>query len=95
MDKSEARVVLTHHLAAYRGYSYDELTKLIGTNSIVEVRGPSGTDYQIETEVIWDSLREKVNILVMGAIDDGRLPGALLPLCDSFILAPDGTFVGD
>jgi hypothetical protein len=44
---------------------------------------------------MWDSQREKLNILVTGAIDDGRLPGALAPLCDSFILAPDGTFVGE
>jgi len=95
MDKSEARAVLAQQLAVYRGYSYGDLTKLIGTNSAVQVSGPSGAEYQIEIDVMWDSPRDKVDIRVMGAIDDGRLPGALLPLCDSFILAPDGKFVGE
>lgn len=95
MDKSEARAVLAQHLATYRRYSYRDLTQLVGVNSAVQVRGPSGVEYQIEIEVMWDSLRHKTDILVMGAIDDGRLPGALSPLCDSFILAPDGRFVGE
>ncbi len=95
MDKSEARTVLAQQLAKYRQYSFGDLTKLIGVNSVVQVRGPSGAEYQIEIEVMWDSLRDKTDILVMGAIDDGRLPGALSPLCDSFILAPDGKFVGE
>ena len=95
MDKLEARAVLAQHLATYRRHSYDDLTRLIGVNSVVQVQGPSGVEYQIEIEVMWDSPRRKMDILVMGAIDDGRLPGALSPLCDSFILAPDGRFVGE
>jgi len=94
MDKSEARAVLAQQLAICRQYSYSDLTKLIGTNSVVQVRGPSGAEYQIEIDVMWDSPRDKVDIRVMGTIDDGRLPGALLPLCESFIMAPDGRFVG-
>ena len=95
MDKSEARAILAQQLAIYRGYSFGDLTKLIGTNSLLEICGPSGAEYQIEIEVMWDSPRHKTDILVMGAIDDGRLPGALSPLCDSFILAPDERFVGE
>ena len=91
MDKIEARAVLAQHLARYRARAYSDLVKLLGTNSVAEVRGPSGAEYQIEID--WDS--DKVNLRVMGAIDDGRLPGALLPICDSFILAPDGRFVGE
>jgi len=90
MDKSEARAVLAQQIAKYRQYSFGDLTKLIGANSVVQVHGPSGAEYQIEIEVMWDSLRDKTGILVMGAIDDGRLPGALSPLCDSFILTPEG-----
>ena len=67
----------------------------LGNYSIVEVRGPSGTEYQIEINVMWDSHGDRIDIRVMGAIDDGRLPGALLPLCDSFILAPNGSSVGE
>lgn len=95
MDKSEARAVLAQHLALCRQYSYGGLTKLIGTNSAITANGPSGVEYQIEIEVMWDSPSDKVDILVMGTIDDGHLPGALSPLCDSFIMAPDGRFVGE
>ena len=95
MDKAEARAVLAHHLATYRHYSYADLTQLIGVIRAVQVRGLSGVEYQIEVEIMWDSPRQKTNILVMGAIDDGRLPGAFSPLSDSFILAPDGRFVGE
>jgi hypothetical protein len=93
MDKVEARNLLAQQLASYRVLPYRDLVKLVGANATVEVRGPSGVEYQIEIEVMWDSPREKVNIRVMGTIDDGRLPGALLPLCGSFVLSPDGRFV--
>ena len=95
MDRTEARAVLAQQLASYRGRAYGDLVKLVGTNSAVEVRGPSGAEYQIEIDVMWDSPRDKVDVRVMGAIDDGRLPGALLTLCDSFIVTPDGRFVGE
>jgi hypothetical protein len=94
MDKTEARAVLAQQLAPYRGRSHADLVKLVGTSSVAEARGPSGAEYQIEIEVRWDDLRAKVNIRVLGAIDDGRLPGAVFPLGDDFILAPDGSFVG-
>lgn len=87
MDKIEARALLNQQLAPYRTRSHADLVALIGTISVTEVRGPSGTDYQIEIEVMWESLQDK-RLLVIGAIDDGRLPGALRPLCDSFIVKP-------
>ncbi len=95
MDRTEARAVLAQQLASYKRRTYGDLVKLVGTVSVVEVRGPSGAEYQIEIDVMWDSPRDKVDVRVIGAIDDGLLPGALLPLCDSFILAPDGRFVGE
>ena len=95
MDKTEARTILAEQLSSYRVLAYAELVKLVGTNSVIVELGPSGTEYQIEIEVMWDSLRDRVNVLVMGAIDDGRLPGAISPLTDSFIMAPDGKLVGE
>jgi hypothetical protein len=89
MDNNEARDVLTAHLASLRRRSYAELVGLIGEIEVAEVVGRSGAEYQIEVEVMWDSPRHHTDVLVMGAIDDGRLPGALLPLCESFIIAPD------
>jgi hypothetical protein len=95
MDKSEARAILATHLASFRARSYGDLMELMGDVQVAEVRGASGAEYQLEVQVMWDSRSEKVNIRVMGAIDDERLPAALAPLCGSFIVAPDRTFVGE
>jgi hypothetical protein len=93
MDRDEARKVLAAHLDPLRRRSYRDLVGLMGDVQVTQAVGPSGTEYQIEIEVMWDSLREHTRILVLGAIDDGRLPGALLPLTDSFLVGPDDTNV--
>ena len=95
MDRGEAREVLTTHLGAFRVRSYGDLVSLIGDVQVAEVRGPSGAEYQIEVDVSWASPREKTNVRVWGTIDDGRLPGALSPVGEVFIVAPDGKFVGE
>jgi hypothetical protein len=87
MDRDEARKVLAGHLEPLRKRPYAELVGLMGDIQVAEVVGPSGARYQIEVEVIWDSPREKTDVLVLAAIDDGRLPGSLSPLTDSFIVA--------
>ncbi len=95
MDKVEARTVLTAELAKYPQRSYEELSALIGAPSCFERRGPSGAEYQIEIEAMWDSTRPNGNIRVLGSVDDGRFLAALSPICDGFIVAPDGSFVGE
>jgi hypothetical protein len=42
---------------------------------------------------MWDG-RDRINILVVGSIDDGGLR-AFVPLCDSFIARPDESFIGE
>jgi hypothetical protein len=95
MDRTEARALLESQLETFRKRNYSELLALMGDVSVLEVVGESGAEYQIEIEVFWDDPGKKANLRVMGAIDDGRLPGALLPLCQSFLVAPDGSFVGE
>jgi hypothetical protein len=95
MDETEARELLLRELGSYRSRSYGELAKLVGTNTDIEVRGPSGVDYGIEIDVFWDSPGEPGNIRVMGSIDDGRFPAWFRPLCEDFILSPAGTFIGE
>jgi hypothetical protein len=90
MDRNEARTILAAHLDQFRRRSYADLLALMGDVHVTEVASLSGATYQIELEVVWDSPREKAAIVVLGAIDDGRLPGALVPVSDSFIVAPDG-----
>jgi hypothetical protein len=95
MDKAEARDLLLNELTSYRRRPYQDLAKLVGTNADVQVRGPSGVQYAIEIDVVWDRPGEPGNIRVLGGIDDGRLPGAMFPLCEDFIMSPAGTFIGE
>lgn len=58
-----------------------------------ERQGPSGVKYQLEFEAFWDG--EKGGpIRVMASIDDMGCR-AFAPLSKSFIMAPDGAFVGE
>jgi len=93
MDNEEARALLQNHLQDYRQRAYGELVALLGQPQVAELRGVSGVKYQVEVEVHWDH-RPGGAIRVLGSIDDGGRR-AFKPLCDDFILAADGTFVGE
>ena len=93
MNKAEALQVLAAVLERYRQRPYGELVHLMDSQDVFESTGPSGTAYQVEVQVFWDDEHKK-NIRVLGAIDDGGWR-SYVPLTDSFILAPDGTFVGE
>ena len=93
MDNSEARALLRIHLDAYRHRKYEELVMLLGKPEVIQLQGASGATYQVEVEVHWDD-RPDDAVRVLGSIDDGRWR-AFKPLCDDFIVAPDGTFVGE
>ena len=93
MDNVEARAVLQDHLRSYRQRPYGELVALLDKAHVAEVRGPSGVTYQVEVEVHWDH-QPGGALRVLGSVDDGGWR-ALKPLTDDFILAPDGTFVGE
>jgi len=93
MDKEEAKAVLADFLQPFRRRSYDELRQLMGSQTTDEATGPSGVRYQLEAEVVWDNER-KGNLRVLGAVDDGGW-WAVMPITDSFIIAPDGRFIGE
>ena len=93
MDNSEAKALLRDHLQTYRHRTYRELVGLIGKPQVVEFRGASSATYQVEVEVRWDD-RSGGAVRILGSIDDGGWR-AFKPLCDDFIMAPDGTFVGE
>jgi len=92
MDNSEARALLRIHLDAYRHRKYEELVMLLGKPEVIQLQGASAT-YQVEVEVHWDD-RPGGAIRVLGSVDDGGWR-AFKPLCDDFIVVPDGTFVGE
>jgi hypothetical protein len=89
MDRHEARVVLEAQLGPFRTRSHADLVRMIGAIHVAQVRGPSGAEYQVDVEVVWDSLRERTDVRVMGAIDDGRLPSSTVPVTHDFIVTPN------
>ena len=93
MDKKEARAIVTAKLAEYRTQSYTELQRLLTTQDIFETTGKSGKWYQMEFYAVWDD-KPNENLRVFGNIDDGGIR-AFFPLGECFIMAPDGSFVGE
>ena len=93
MNNEEAVTILQAHLSSYRQRTYSELVALMGQPQVAEVQGSSGTKYQLEVEVFWDSAAGG-DIRVLGSVDDGGWR-AFKPLCEDFILAPNGAFVGE
>lgn len=89
MNREEAAALLGEALGTYRGMPHAELVRLIGDVQVSEVTGKSGETYTIEVDVMWDA-KPDGDIRVLGAIDDGRLPGAMSPLCDDFLMTPAG-----
>jgi hypothetical protein len=73
--------------------SYQTLQRLLMEQDCLEVRGPSGASYQIEVEAVWDD-KAGGNLRVRVHIDDRGLR-AFAPLTDDFIVAPNGSFVGE
>jgi hypothetical protein len=96
MDKQEAHSILAEHLTRYRSRSYAELAACVrqGRIDTPEMVAPSGSWYQIEVQFFWDD-KPNSDVRVSGSISDGRGIRAFVPLSDSFILSPEGTFVGE
>ena len=93
MDKDEAREILAGVIAGLRERSYGQLRKLLDASEMREATGRAGATYQIEVQSFWDDAPAG-NLRVTAAIDDGGL-SAFKPLSDDFIIAPDGSFVGE
>jgi hypothetical protein len=91
---NEALSILRGSLSGYRSRSFSELKEFIGKGpEAVQLVGDSGTRYSLEFEAFWDGSKGGP-IRVSGAIDDGGL-SSFVPVVEDFIMAPDGTFVGE
>ena len=89
MDRVEAGKLLTEFVEELQKKPYVELVKLISNPICVEVEGPSGAQYQIEYEALWDS--EPNGLLrIVASIDDGGLITAMFPITLSFLVDSDG-----
>lgn len=93
MNKAEAYKILLEHLQTYRNQQYSDLAERIKTQETSSVIGPTGVKYQLEFQFFWDT-QPNGNLRVIGSIDDSGW-SAFHPLSDDFIMAPDGSFVGE
>ena len=89
MDKVEARKLLTAFVKDLQKKPYDELVQLIANPICAELEGPSGVQYQIEYEALWDAKPNSL-LRVMASIDDGGLITAMFPITLSFLVNSDG-----
>ena len=81
-------------IAELRTESYQTLvTHYLDGSHHRELVGESGVSYQVEILAVWDGLQPG-NLRVIVAVDDGRWR-AFIPLSEDFIIAPDGSFVGE
>ena len=92
MNKTEALSVLQGQLQPWRERFWVQLREEVGQSHRFEETAASGTRYQGSVQVFWDDKPDGA-IRVMASIDDGGWR-AFVPLTDDFILAPDGTFIG-
>lgn len=94
MDKDEARQIALDKARELRRLSWSALReRYLDRPETVEVSGPSEIVYQVETQAFWDSAKEG-DLRVRVAIDDAGWR-AFMPLSEDFIIAPDGSFVGE
>jgi hypothetical protein len=97
MDEVEAAALADVALEPLRAESYSALVdRFIGPGDRCEhseAVGSSGVRYQVEVQAFWDAGRPG-DLRVRAAVDDGGRR-AYRPLRRDFILAPDGSFVGE
>jgi hypothetical protein len=91
MDTVEARAILDGRVAQLRQQSYEELRDTwLGKPDAEDHTGASGAWYQVEIEGLWDDEKARHLRLVI-SIDQG----AWRSMMESFIVAPDGSFIGE
>jgi len=93
MESHEARTVLAEVICRYRAMTYEELQRLLKEQDCFGTRRASGVAYQIAVEAVWDN-KPGGNLRVLVHVDDGGLR-AFVPLTEDFIMAPDGSFIGE
>jgi len=94
MDKAEARQLAVGKARELRAMPWAELRdRFLRNSETVEIAGPSGTAYQVKMHAVWDGKKD-VDLRVFVEVDDGGWR-AFVPLSESFIIAPDGSFVGE
>jgi hypothetical protein len=89
MDRREAQLILEQVMSQRKQQAYPQWAQIVGQSpEILDVVGPSGREYCLEIEPIWDAA-PGATIRVLFAIHDGGLR-AFLPITSDFLIDPDG-----
>lgn len=94
MKKRQYLKLLVPIVAEYRQKPYEFWREQVGSEQITfEVAAGDSRECQVEIDAMWDH-KPNANIRVFVMIDDGGLR-AFCPVSTDFIVAPDGSFVGE
>jgi len=88
MKKPEAQSILDEQLSIFVRQPYAKLAELVNVPKNITVQAPSGTKFQIEFNVFYDSGKQQ-NLRIIGSIDDGGWR-AMMPLTKTLIVKPNG-----
>ncbi len=91
-DREEMEEILSGEESRLRRMSYSELQRFVQPE-VRELRGKTGAEYQLEVQAFIED-KKRGHLRVMVDIDDKGWR-AFAPLGDSFIVTPDGSFVGE
>jgi len=108
MSKEEMRAILSEHLAKFRVWTYAQLAERVKRDrqahdclEHIEGTAPDGTRYQMEFQAFWDG-KPYGDVRVCGDLSAepqrpllGFIPVYTPDVTDSFIMSPDGRFVGE
>jgi hypothetical protein len=96
VDTAEALAVAESHLAALRALSYDDLVSRYLDNEPEweTAEGRSGVVYELQIMAHWDE-PTKQTLRVWVNADDETDEGFRRPVSTCFIIAPDGSFIGE
>lgn len=94
MDEDKARQLARQWLETLRTVPYDELVaRYFHRPEHQRVISSSGVDCDLSIESFWDD-GENQNLRVLVVVDDSKRGFRRVP-SESFIMAPDGSFIGE
>ena len=89
----EAVALVDREIERLRSLSYVELQRYLEPH--VETRkAPAGTEYELDVQAVWDDKKAKTLRVMIFVSERGRA-SLMDSSVDDFIMAPDGSFVGE
>ena len=93
MDKNEAKAIAESELESYRAMPYELIAAKIGYPESFERQSSDGHSYQVEFHCFYDDSYDR-NIRVICNVSYSGWT-YFSPVSDDFIIAPDGSFIGE